>query len=103
MVAWDSLLRNAPSEALVYAKKAIAEEPGLSIAQLVLGRALLDTGDVKGGLELLEKELRVDPDNLETHIALAKAYSKLGRKEDARRERLRCLELEKDDRAVVHP
>lgn len=61
MVAWDSLLRNAPSEALVYARKAIAEEPGLSSAHLVLGRPPLDTGDAKGGLELLEKELRLIP------------------------------------------
>jgi Tfp pilus assembly protein PilF len=83
--------------------KSDRRKPGLSIAHLVLGRAPLDTGDVKGGLDLLEKELRVDPDNLETHIALAKAYSKLGHKEDARRERLRCLELEKNDRAVIHP
>jgi hypothetical protein len=61
MVAWDSLLRNAPSEALVYAQKAIAEEPGLSIAHLVLGRAPLDTGDVKGGLELLERNCVLIP------------------------------------------
>ncbi len=103
MVAWDALLRNEPAEALTYAKQAMAEDPTVPIAQLVLGRALLDTGDVKGGTELLEKELQRDPDNLETHIALAKAYSKSGRKEDARRERLRCLELEKSEGPVVHP
>jgi tetratricopeptide (TPR) repeat protein len=103
MVAWDALLRNQPSEALTYAQKAIAEEPGMPIAQLVLGRALLDTGNVKEGMELLEKEVQRDPSNLETHIALAKAYSKSGRKEDARRERLRCLELEKNEVPVVHP
>ncbi|MGA8432030.1 MAG: tetratricopeptide repeat protein [Candidatus Sulfotelmatobacter sp.] len=103
MVAWDALIRNEPSEALVYAQKAMAEEPTTPIAQLVLGRALLDTGDAKGGTELLEKELQHDPDNLETHIALAKAYSKTGRKEDARRERMRCLELEKNENPVVHP
>jgi tetratricopeptide (TPR) repeat protein len=103
MVAWDALLRNDPAEALTYAQKAIAEEPGLLIAQLVLGRALLDTGDVKDGLELLEKEEQRDPNNLETHIALAKAYSETGRKEDARRERLRCLELEKSEGPIVHP
>jgi predicted Zn-dependent protease len=103
MVAWDALIRNAPAEALAYAQKAMAEEPTMPIAQLVLGRALLDTGDAKGGTELLEKELQHDPDNLETHIALAKAYSKTGRKEDARRERMRCLELEKNENAVVHP
>jgi predicted Zn-dependent protease len=103
MVAWDLLIRNEPSSALRYAQKAMAEEPTLPIVQLVLGRALLDTGNLKGGVELLEKELRADPDNLETHIALAKAYSTSGRKEDARRERLRCLELAKSEGPVVHP
>jgi predicted Zn-dependent protease len=103
MVAWDALLRNEPSEALTYAQKANAEQPGMPIAQLVLGRALLDTGNVKEGMELLEKEVQRDPSNLETHIALAKAYSKSGRKEDAHRERLRCLELEKNEVPVVHP
>jgi predicted Zn-dependent protease len=96
MVAWDSLMRNDFQTALTYAQKAVAEEPSLPIARLVLGRALVETGDVKGGAELLEKELQVEPDNLEIHFALAKAYSKSGRKEDARRERLLCLQMEKN-------
>jgi Flp pilus assembly protein TadD len=97
MVGWDSLMRNHFSEALAYGQKAVAEEPNLPIAQLVLGRALVETGDIKGGIEHLEKELQFDPNNLETHLALAKAYSKSGRKEDARRERLQCLELSKSE------
>jgi tetratricopeptide (TPR) repeat protein len=96
MVAWDSLMRNDFQTALASAQKAVAEEPSLPIARLVLGRALVETGDVKGGAELLEKELLVEPDNLEIHFALAKAYSKSGRKEDARRERLLCLQMEKN-------
>ena len=96
MLAWDSLTRNDFSEALVYAKKAVAEDPTLPIAHLVLARALVETGDLKAGTELLEKELQLEPDNLEVHFALAKAYSKSGRKEDARRERLLCLQIEKN-------
>jgi predicted Zn-dependent protease len=88
MVAWDSLMRNDFPTALAYAEKAESEEPTLPMARLVLGRALVETGNVKGGTELLEKELQLEPDNLEIHFALAKAYSKSGRKEDARRERL---------------
>ena len=63
------------------------------MAQLALGRALVETGDVKSGIEHLEKELQVEPDNFEAHLALAKAYSKSGRAEDARRERLYCLQV----------
>jgi tetratricopeptide (TPR) repeat protein len=95
MLAWDSLMRNDFRTALVHAEKAESEEPALPTARLVLGRALLETGDVKDGLDLLEKELRLEPDNFEIHLALAKAYSKSGRKEDARRERRLCLQMEK--------
>ncbi len=95
MLAWDSLMRNDFRTALVYAEKAESEEPALPTVRLVLGRTLVETGDVKDGLDLLEKGLRLEPDNLEIHLALAKAYSKSGRKEDARRERLLCLQMEK--------
>ena len=98
MMAWDSLLRNDFSTALAYAEKAEAQEPALPAAQLVLGRALVETGDVKSGIDLLEKELQHEPENLEIHFALAKAYSKSGRKADARRERLLCLQMEKDSK-----
>jgi hypothetical protein len=38
------------------------------------------------------------------HLALAKAYSKLGSKEDARRERLLCLEMTRNETAAsTHP
>jgi len=97
MLAWNSLIRNNPSEALVYAQKVVAEEPAFPGAQLVLGRSLVETGDAQAGLAHLGKALQLEPQNLEAHIALAKAYSELGRKQDARRERLLCLELTKNE------
>jgi tetratricopeptide (TPR) repeat protein len=100
MVAWDALMRSDFSTALAYAEKVMAEEPTLPIARLVLGRGLVETGDVKDGIDILEKELRLEPDNFEIHLALARAYSKSGRKEDARRERLLCLQMEKS--ATTH-
>jgi Flp pilus assembly protein TadD len=104
MLAWIPLLQNDGSEALPYARKAVAQDPALPSAQLVLGRALSETGDTKGGIEHLEKTVQLQPDNLEVHLALAKAYSKSGRKEDARRERLLCLEITKNDTApATHP
>jgi tetratricopeptide (TPR) repeat protein len=104
MLAWIPLMRNDGSEALPYAQKAVEEDPSLPSAQLVLGRALTETGDAKNGIEHLEKTAQVQPDNIEAHLALAKAYSKSGRKEDARRERLLCLEMTKNDTApATHP
>lgn len=93
MVAWDSLMRNDFPTALEHAEKAMAEEPTLPIARLVLGRAEVETGDVKDGIDLLEKEVQLEPDNLEIHFALARALSKAGDKADARHERLLCLKM----------
>jgi tetratricopeptide (TPR) repeat protein len=93
MTAWALLIKHAAAEALPYAQKAAEQKPLLPSAQLVLGRSLLETGEVKGGMEHLEKALQLEPNNLETHLALAKAYSKSGRREDARRERVLCLQL----------
>jgi tetratricopeptide (TPR) repeat protein len=103
MLAWGSLVQNNPAEALPYAEKAVAEDPALPSGQLVLGRALVETGDVKSGIEYLEKELQLEPGNLEAHLALAKAYSKSGRKEEARRERLQSLEITRGENALARP
>ena len=88
----------------VNAQKAVEDDPSLPSTQLVLGRALTETGDAKEGIEHLEKTEQWQPDNLEVHIALAKAYSKSGRKEDSRRERMLCLEMTKNETTpAAHP
>jgi tetratricopeptide (TPR) repeat protein len=103
MLAWIPLMQNDGVAALPYARKAVADDPTLPSAQLVLGRALTETGDATDGVEHLEKTMQWQPDNLEVHLALAKAYSKAGRKEDARRERLLCLEMTKNESSATHP
>jgi len=100
MSAWILLLRNRPAEALPFAQKAVEQEPQSGAAELVLGRALIETGDLNNGTEILQKAVQQDPDNLEVHIALAKAFSKLGRKDDARRERMLCLQLTQGNAAL---
>ncbi|HEY4054315.1 MAG TPA: tetratricopeptide repeat protein [Terriglobales bacterium] len=104
MTAWAFLMRNRPAEALPYAKTAAGQQPQQAAAQLVLGRSLMDTEDLTGGIQHLEQALKLEPDNLEVHIALAKAYSKSGRKDDARRERMLCLQLtEANATQLAHP
>ncbi len=93
MTAWVLLIADRAAEALPYAESAAIQKPDSVSAQLVLGRSLTDTGDVSRGIEHLERGLKQEPDDLETHIALAKAYSLAGRKEEARRERMLCLQL----------
>ena len=93
MLAWTFLIQNNASGALPYARSAAAEEPSRASTQLVLGRSLSETGELNPGIEHLEKALQLEPENLEIHLALVRAYSGSGRKEDARRERLQCLQM----------
>lgn len=102
MTAWALLLQNRGSDALPYAQKAAEAAPSNPTAELVLGRSLLETGDVNGGMEHLQKVLQLDPNNLEAHLALAKAYSESGHHEEARRERMLCLQLTSET-AVANP
>ena len=102
MLAWALLNRGEPANALPYAKAASAALPSFSTAQYVLGRALAETGDVERGIALLARAEQLDPMNLETHLALASAYSKAGRVEDARRERARSVEMAKGVGLVQH-
>lgn len=93
MLAWAYGSRRDYKASLAEAQVAVKERPDLLLAQLVLGRALVETGDYKGGVQHLQTVLSADAQNLDAHLALAKAYSELGRKEDARRERLLCLAI----------
>lgn len=103
MTGWVLLMENQPEEASPYAQKAVAKDPGNPSAQLVLGRSLLESGDLNGGEEHLKKLLEMDPKNLEAHIALAEAYSKSGHKDEARYERMLCLQINSDRAATVNP
>jgi tetratricopeptide (TPR) repeat protein len=96
MYAWALEMQGDYAGSLDDAAKAAMEDPSFPMGQLVYGRALVETGDINGGLPHLENVTRNEPDNLEAHLALAKAYSKLGRSEDARRERLLCLSISQE-------
>jgi tetratricopeptide (TPR) repeat protein len=101
MAPWALLMKNRPAEALPYARQVAEKQPRMAAAQLVLGRALAETGSLTEGIQHLERALQLEPNNLEVHIALAKAYSRSGRDEDARRERLLCLQMTKDEATHV--
>lgn len=104
MFAWSLVMEHKPDEALPYARRIAREEPERAASQLILGRALLDSGDLSGGIEYLERGLKLQPGNLEIHIALAEAYSKSGRDNDARRERALCLQLTQNGATgLAHP
>jgi tetratricopeptide (TPR) repeat protein len=93
MLAWALEFQGDFAAALPDAQKATVDDPSLSMGQLVYGRALVETGDVTDGLARIQNVLNTEPGNLEAHLTLAKAYSKLGRSDDARQERMLCLQL----------
>jgi tetratricopeptide (TPR) repeat protein len=95
ILAYALMFAGRFTEAKPEAELALAEAPEMEMAQLALGRALVETGDPKRAGEVLNQVLLRDPDNLEAHMALAAMYSRAGRKEDAYRERMVCLGLRK--------
>jgi tetratricopeptide (TPR) repeat protein len=101
MCAWALELQGDYAGSLDDARKAAEEDPSLPMGQLVYGKALIETDHVNAGLPHLETVLKSQPGNLEAHLALTKAYSKLGRSEDARRERLVSLAISQQGAAPV--
>jgi tetratricopeptide (TPR) repeat protein len=93
LLGWAYIMQGDYAQALQHGKHAAAEDPQLTSAQLVMGRSLIETGDIKGGLEHLNEVIRREPNNPEAHLALVKAYSLSGRKQEAQRERQLCLRL----------
>ena len=81
------------AEALPLAQKAAEERPASPLTQYAYGLALPDP---RQSIEHLEIAARLDPSNLEVHLALAGAYSKAGRHDDARRERKLSIQLAKE-------
>jgi predicted Zn-dependent protease len=76
-----------------YARKAVEADPQSFIAHTVLGRALVESGDVEKGIKELELSKQQSPVSPQTRIALASAYAKAGRSTDAARERAEFMKL----------
>jgi tetratricopeptide (TPR) repeat protein len=74
-------------EALRVAQEAVALEPKSGTARLVLGEALIAKGDSTAGILELEKARDQAPDRVRTHWDLFRAYSVVGRLQDANREK----------------
>ncbi len=96
MLAWILFRRGDYAAALPYALKAVESDPKSPLTQVVAGRVLVETGSVEKGIEHLETAEKLEPSNLEAHLALVTAYSRIGRTEDARRERHTSLAMRKD-------
>ncbi len=82
--------------ALPFAEKAVAVDSHSFPAHAVLGRILSEGGiDGARGIQQLEAARQLAPGSPQVRMALASAYTKSGRKEDAAKERQEFLKLRK--------
>ena len=92
-IAFEYLRRGDAAAALPYAQRAVEIDPQSFVAHNAMGRVLVDAGDLEQGIKELELSRQEAPGSPQTRIALASAYAKAGRKEDAARERAEFLKL----------
>jgi tetratricopeptide (TPR) repeat protein len=101
MLALGFSMRGDTAGALHLAEKAVKDDPSSSMAHYVLGRVLAKAGQMDRGIQHLEIAVKIDPGSVENHTELATVYPKAGRYQDAKKERMRVLELLKENDA--HP
>jgi tetratricopeptide (TPR) repeat protein len=92
-IAFEYLKRGEALTGIPYTRQAVALEPDSFVAHNALGRLLIASGDLTGGIAELEKSKQLAPDSPDTRFELASAYTKAGRSQDAARERAAFLRL----------
>jgi predicted Zn-dependent protease len=94
-LAFEYLKRKDSAAALPCARRAVAAAPDNFDARSALGRVLIDAGQHAAGATELEAAVRLAPDSPQVRFALAGAYRRLGRTQDAEREQHEFLRLKK--------
>jgi tetratricopeptide (TPR) repeat protein len=92
-IALEYLKRGEPALGLPFAEEAVTITPGFFAAHNALGRVLLDLGQMDRSIAELETAVKQAPNSPQSHFALATAYGRAGRKDDAARERAEFLKL----------
>jgi tetratricopeptide (TPR) repeat protein len=93
-IAGEYLKRHDYQAALPYAEKAVESSPTSYAAHAILGQLLAEGElDIARGITELETAVRLAPLQPQVHYALASAYTKAGRKEEAAKERSEFLKL----------
>jgi tetratricopeptide (TPR) repeat protein len=85
-MAFEYLKRRDYDTALPLAEKSVVLGPRMYAARNVLGRVLLEVGQIQRAISELEEGIRLAPGSPEMHFALARAYARAGRKAEAERE-----------------
>ena len=94
-IAMEYLRQGRYQEALPQAERAHGLMPNFFTSRKVLGRVLLETGQVERAVQELEAGVQLKPEDPEMHFALSKAYARAGRKAEAERARREFLRLDR--------
>ena len=86
-LAYIYLRMKRHTEALSLTRKAVELAPQSFVAHYLLGRTMLEQGDVARAIKSLEMARRLGPFSPEVRYNLALAYARAQRKEEAQRER----------------
>jgi predicted Zn-dependent protease len=99
-IAFEYIKRNDCSSGLTYAEQAVKLAPQSFAARNALGRILLELGETGRAVEELETGVKLEPESPETLYALARAYARAGRKQDADRARAEFNRVDKMRRGL---
>ena len=94
-MAFEYIKRSAYTAGLPYAEQAAELDPRSFAARNALGRILLELGQTDRAIQELETGMNLAPDSPETCYALARAYARAGRKQEADRARAEFNRLDK--------
>lgn len=96
LLGLEYLKRGEPEKAIAIGDDAVAAAPTNFTGHVVYGRALVESGkDLNEGIRQLEMASKLEPTSPQVRIALASAYAKAGRREDASAQRAEFQRLKK--------
>jgi predicted Zn-dependent protease len=102
-LVFEYLRRSEPESAKPFAERAAKAAPDNFATRASLGRVLTLTEEISRGIQELERSVKLAPDSPQAHLWLAQAYTKVGRQQDALRERAEFARLKKAAEAVATP
>jgi len=94
-IALEYEARGDLDTAVTYARRAVEADAQFFGAHAVLGKLLVNAGEVQQGIKELEIARQQAPDSPQVHFSLATAYAMAGRKTEAASERAEFARLKK--------
>jgi len=94
-IALEYEARGDLDTAITYARRAVEADAQFFGAHAVLGKLLINAGEVQPGIKELEIARQQAPDSPQVHFSLATAYAMAGRKAEAASERAEFARLKK--------